>query len=127
VGAVLSPLLLGDRFALKADLPKASSLCGACHEVCPVNIPIPDLLLRLRHRAKEENVPSPGSPPMGAWALLASQPTVWKAALAGGKAMDYVPTKLIPVPALQAWAARRELPAWRGGEFRRWLRRRRTS
>jgi len=67
VGAVLSPLLMGDKFAEKADLPKASSLCGACNEVCPVNIPIPDLLLRLRARAKEENIPSPGTPPMGAW------------------------------------------------------------
>lgn len=125
VGAVLSPLLAGERFPQLADLPKASSLCGACHEVCPVNIPIPDLLLRLRRRAKEENVPSPGTPPMGAWALLASQPTAWRAALAGGRLMNHVPTKLIPVPALQAWAAKRELPAWRGGEFRKWLRQRR--
>jgi len=91
-----------------------------------VNIPIPDLLLRLRNRAKEENVPSPGTPPMGAWALMASQPTVWRAALAGGRLMNHVPTKLIPVPALQAWAAQRELPAWRGGEFRKWLRQRRS-
>ncbi|MEI6464216.1 MAG: LutB/LldF family L-lactate oxidation iron-sulfur protein [Verrucomicrobiota bacterium] len=124
VGAVLSPLLLGGKFAQKADLPKASSLCGACHEVCPVNIPIPDLLLRLRNRAKEENVPSPGTPPMGAWALMASQPTAWKAALLGGKLLDYVPTKLIPVPALQAWSAQRALPAWRGGEFRKWMKQR---
>src|ERR1043165_2413800 len=124
VGAVLSPLLMGDKFPQKADLPKASSLCGACNEVCPVNIPIPDLLLRLRARAKEENVPSPGTPPMGAWALLASQPAAWKAALAGGKLMNYLPAKLIPVPALQAWAATRDLPAWRGGEFRKWMRRR---
>ena len=124
VGAVLSPLLAGEKFPQLADLPKASSLCGACHEVCPVNIPIPDLLLRLRARAKDENVPSPGTPPMGAWALLASQPTAWRAALAGGKLIDYLPTKLIPVPALQAWAAKRELPAWRGGEFRKWLKNR---
>ena len=47
VGAVLSPLLAGKRFPELADLPKASSLCGACNEVCPVDIPIPDLLLRL--------------------------------------------------------------------------------
>ena len=119
-----SPLLMKDKFPQKADLPKASSLCGACNEVCPVNIPIPDLLLRLRNRAKEENVPSPGTPPMGAWALMASQPTAWKAALAGGKLLDYVPTKLIPVPALQAWADKRALPTWRGGEFRKWLRQR---
>jgi L-lactate dehydrogenase complex protein LldF len=121
VGAVLSPLLAGEKFPELADLPKASSLCGACHEVCPVNIPIPDLLLRLRNRAKEEGLPSPGTPPMGAWALLASQPTAWRAALAGGKLMNYVPTKLIPVPALRAWEAKRALPEWRGGEFRKWL------
>lgn len=124
VGAVLSPLLMGDKFPQKADLPKASSLCGACNEVCPVNIPIPDLLLRLRNRAKEENVPSPGTPPMGAWALLASQPTAWRAALVGGKVMNYLPTKLLPIPALRAWEAKRELPEWRGGEFRKWLKNR---
>ncbi|HVU35711.1 MAG TPA: LutB/LldF family L-lactate oxidation iron-sulfur protein [Opitutaceae bacterium] len=124
VGAVLSPLLMGEKFPQKADLPKASSLCGACNEVCPVNIPIPDLLLRLRNRAKEENVPSPGTPPMGAWALMASQPSVWRAALTGGKVLNYLPTKLIPVPALRAWEAKRELPKWRGGEFRKWLKER---
>jgi L-lactate dehydrogenase complex protein LldF len=124
VGAVLSPLLMKEKFAEKADLPKASSLCGACNEVCPVNIPIPDLLLRLRARAKEENVPSPGTPPMGAWALLASQPTAWRAALFGGKMMNYLPTKLIPVPALRAWEGSRTLPEWRGGEFRKWMRNR---
>ena len=127
VGAVLSPLLMGDRFAEKADLPKASSLCGACQEVCPVNIPIPDMLLRLRNRAKEEHVPSPGTPPMGAWALLASQPTVWKASLIGGKLMNHIPTKMLPIPALRAWEQKRTLPEWRGGEFRKWLKHRRKG
>jgi L-lactate dehydrogenase complex protein LldF len=127
VGAVLSPLLMGSKFPQKADLPKASSLCGACNEVCPVNIPIPDLLLRLRDRAKQENVPSPGTPPMGAWALLASQPTAWRAALIGGKVMNYLPTKLIPVPALRAWESTRTLPEWRGGEFRKWMKTRRAA
>lgn len=127
VGAVLSPLLMGEKFPQKADLPKASSLCGACHEVCPVNIPIPDLLLRLRNRAKEESVPSPGTPPMGAWALLASQPAVWRASLVGGKIMNYLPTKLLPIPPLRAWEAKRDLPEWRGGEFRKWLKQRNAN
>jgi L-lactate dehydrogenase complex protein LldF len=125
VGAVLSPLLLGDRFREKADLPKASSLCGACNEVCPVDIPIPDLLLRLRDKAHREGVPSPGIPPMGAWALLASQPTAWRAALAGGHLLNHLPSQLIPIPALRAWESKRELPKWRGGEFRKWLKMRR--
>jgi len=123
VGAVLSPLLAGKKFPELADLPKASSLCGACNEVCPVNIPIPDLLLRLREKGKREGAPlaNVGTPPMGAWALMASQPTAWKAALWGGKAMNYLPTKLIPVPALRAWEEKRTLPEWRGGEFRKWM------
>jgi L-lactate dehydrogenase complex protein LldF len=125
VGAVLSPLLLGKRFPEKADLPKASSLCGACNEVCPVNIPIPDLLLRLRDRAHREGIPSPGTPPMGAWAILATQPVAWRAALAAGRIMNVLPTGLIPVPALRAWESQRVLPPWRGGEFRKWLKMRR--
>ena len=125
VGAVLSPLLLGRRFPEKADLPKASSLCGACNEVCPVNIPIPDLLLRLRARAHTERVPSPGTPPMGAWSILASQPAAWKIALFGGRFLDRFPRSLVPVPALRAWESSRDLPKWRGGEFRKWLKLRR--
>jgi L-lactate dehydrogenase complex protein LldF len=127
VGAVLSPLLLGKGFPAKADLPKASSLCGACNEVCPVDIPIPDLLLRLRDKAHAEGIPSPGTPPMGAWAILASQPAAWKAALAGGRILNHLPTSLIPIPALRAWESKRELPAWRGGEFRKWLKIRRKK
>jgi L-lactate dehydrogenase complex protein LldF len=46
VGAVLTPALGGlDAFH---DLPQASSLCGACKDVCPVRIDIPRMLLKLR-------------------------------------------------------------------------------
>ena len=123
VGAVLSPLLAGKKFPELADLPKASSLCGACNEVCPVDIPIPDLLLRLRDKGKREGAPlaAAGTPPMGAWALLATQPTAWKAALFGGKIINYLPTKLLPIPPLRAWENTRDLPEWKGGEFRKWM------
>jgi L-lactate dehydrogenase complex protein LldF len=121
VGAVLSPLLAGRRFLEKADLPKASTLCGACNEVCPVDIPISDLLLRLRDRAKQEGAESPGLPPMGPWALLASQPLAWKAALFSGRMLDHVSGKHVPVQAFHAWTGCRTLPKWRGGAFRKWL------
>lgn len=126
VGSVLSPLLAGAAFAEKADLPKACSVCGACKEACPVDIPLPDLLLRLRDKGKREHAPlaSAATPPMGAWSVLASSPAAWKAALVGGKLLDLVPEKLISVPAFHAWAATRTLPGWRGGEFRRWLKNR---
>jgi L-lactate dehydrogenase complex protein LldF len=125
VGAVLSPLL-ADKFSAKADLPKASSLCGACNEVCPVDIPIPDLLLRLRNRAKEENIPSPGTPGMAPWAVLATRPLFWQTALTAGRLMNITPKKLIPVPAFQAWYGKKDLPEWRGGKFRAWLEARRA-
>ena len=123
VGAVLSPLLAGNRFPELADLPKASSLCGACNEVCPVNIPIPDLLLRLRDKAKREQAKQAmkGTPDLTLWAVLASQPAMWKTALTMGHAMNYVPTQLIPDPSAQAWQSSRKLPEFHGGEFRKWF------
>lgn len=129
VGAVLSPLLAGNRFPELADLPKASSLCGACNEVCPVDIPIPDLLLRLRDKAKREKAGEAmkGTPPMGLWALMASQPSAWKTALTLGHSFNYVPRDLIPVPALQAWQSVRKLPEWRGGAFRKWWKQHRKA
>ena len=127
VGAVLSPLLAGENLAAFADLPSASSLCGACHEVCPVDIPIPDLLLRLRDTVKRRGLSSPGTPPMGAWARLATTPAAWKAALFGGRVLNHLPARLLPVPALWAWTEHRTLPEWRGGAFRSWLKNRRRT
>jgi L-lactate dehydrogenase complex protein LldF len=127
VGAVLSPLLAGDKFPELADLPKASSLCGACNEVCPVNIPIPDLLLRLRDRAKREGskVASAAVPPLGAWSILASQPRAWKTSLALGGLAEKVPTVLMPAAA-KTWIDSHGLPAWRGGKFREWMKGRKS-
>lgn len=52
VGSVLSPILGG--IAAFADLPQASTLCGACRDVCPVRIDLPMLLLRLRREMTRE-------------------------------------------------------------------------
>jgi L-lactate dehydrogenase complex protein LldF len=127
VGAVLSPLLAGKNFKQLADLPKASSLCGACNEVCPVDIPIPDLLLKLRNRGHEEHAPSPGTPPMGAFAKLASSPMLWRFAMKSNKFMNLVPLEKLPLPYLQPWLKTRTLPEWRGGEFRSWMKDRRKK
>ena len=50
IGAIISPHLSG--LSATRDLPTASSLCGACGEVCPVGIPIPQILMRLRSEAR---------------------------------------------------------------------------
>jgi L-lactate dehydrogenase complex protein LldF len=46
IGAILTPQLMQMNHA--QSLPYASSLCGACYEVCPVKINIPEVLLELR-------------------------------------------------------------------------------
>jgi L-lactate dehydrogenase complex protein LldF len=51
IGAVITPQLIG--LGKAAALPYASSLCGACREVCPVKIDIPELLLHLRAEITE--------------------------------------------------------------------------
>jgi L-lactate dehydrogenase complex protein LldF len=55
IGAILTPQLRGIENA--SSLPFASSLCGACYEVCPVKIDIPKVLLHLRAQAVDARAP----------------------------------------------------------------------
>jgi len=91
IGAIVSPHLLGLQHT--QDLPTASSLCGACGEVCPVRIPIPELLLRLREEAVRPPDDTPDHPLRGQgaahdpqlaslwrlWAWLHSHPLRYRA------------------------------------------------
>ena len=74
IGKILTPQMKGLHKA--GYLADASSLCGACVEVCPVKIPITEILLRLRHNNEEEkrkiSILSPKS-----WKVRASD-LVWK-------------------------------------------------
>jgi L-lactate dehydrogenase complex protein LldF len=56
IGAILVPQLIGIENA--STLPFASTLCGACYDVCPVKINIPNVLLHLRAKAVEANAPA---------------------------------------------------------------------
>ncbi len=53
IGAILTPQLQQMEHA--RSLPYASSLCGACYEVCPVRINIPEILIHLRHRVVQHD------------------------------------------------------------------------
>jgi len=53
IGAILTPQMMGMEHA--QSLPYASSLCGACYEVCPVKINIPEVLIHLRHKVVERS------------------------------------------------------------------------
>ena len=66
IGAILNPLLKGVGEDPQVDsLPYASSLCGACFEVCPVRIDIPEVLVHLRSKVVDahrgDRVPKPES------------------------------------------------------------------
>ncbi|MGE2728134.1 LutB/LldF family L-lactate oxidation iron-sulfur protein [Mycolicibacterium vaccae] len=54
IGAVLTPQLRGTTTEFDRSLPYASSLCGACFDVCPVRIDIPSMLVHLRTRVVDE-------------------------------------------------------------------------
>ena len=56
IGAILTPQLIGIENA--PSLPYASTLCGACYEVCPVKIDIPKVLLHLRAKAVDAKAPA---------------------------------------------------------------------
>ncbi len=90
IGEIISPHMMG--LAATHALPTASSLCGACSEVCPVKIPIPDLLIRLRgesqHDARPDRAPLIGqgaaksalmSFVWAGWAALYTRPALYRA------------------------------------------------
>lgn len=54
IGAILTPQLRGMDSKVDKSLPFASTLCGACNEVCPVKIPIMDLLVHMRNKVVEK-------------------------------------------------------------------------
>jgi L-lactate dehydrogenase complex protein LldF len=88
IGKILTPQLEGLDCA--GDQPHASTLCNACAEVCPVEIPIPDLLVRLRREAVRPTtnaVKGGGANYTRAealgwkgWALMNSSPLLYKVA-----------------------------------------------
>jgi len=79
VGSVVTPGLMGmDPWW---DLAHASTLCGACEEVCPVGIQIPSMLVALRRIAAEEGrLPSWMERGMSIYARTASEPERWRRA-----------------------------------------------
>lgn len=116
LGAVLAPGLEG--VAVYGDLAKASSLCGACEEVCPVRIPIPRMLLQLRDESVRKKVVK-DSIPWSVFSLGSRQPFLWKT----GLTMLPMAAKM-PHPLKGQWQISREVPEGDQGEFRDWWRNR---
>ncbi len=117
IGAVVTPLMTGLQNA--SPLPHASSLCGRCKEVCPVDIDLPRMLLDLRHDLQQAghdqlvwNVAMKG------WRLASRWPRLFAAA---GRLVALLSRRSAPPlpPPLSGWTAYRDLPPFAPRSFHR--------
>jgi len=134
IGSMLTPLLMGTKLA--GGLPFASTLCGACAELCPVMIPIPEILLHLRKRFVEgDSFETPSVP--GALKAMAKMgrivlgsPALYRLGARLGRIFqsplrsgDWLPS--LPPP-LNRWTMARPFPAFQG-DFRGWWKNRQAA
>jgi L-lactate dehydrogenase complex protein LldF len=111
IGSVLSPGLFGQQEF--GGLARASTLCGACQEACPVDIDLPALLLRVRAGGLRLDSPRPGVPPgvalgLRAYTWLATSPRRFHLAqrLAGLLGRLVAPSSgWIRLPAMTGWGS----------------------
>ena len=124
IGAILTPQLVGIERA--ASLPFASSLCGACYEVCPVKIDIPAVLLHLRAEAVRAKAPKSERAAMAAVAWIFASASrlglaerlahVLQRPLVRGDVIRRLP------PPLAGWTRTRDLKPLASKSFRDWWR-----
>jgi L-lactate dehydrogenase complex protein LldF len=116
IGAVLTPLFTGLENA--KPLPHASSLCGSCKQVCPVDIDLPGMLLELRADLVEQGLqPKSWEAAMKGWAVgMSSQ---WRYEL-GAKAAQigqhFLPDEMPGI--LGNWTKHRDFPDFAPKSFR---------
>jgi len=88
IGAVITPQLMGIEKA--AQLPFASSLCGACRDVCPVKIDIPQLLLHLRGEISQRKGSTAERLAFKVWARVMTSPALYKISSIAGRMLQRV-------------------------------------
>ncbi|MFD8208751.1 lactate utilization protein B [Streptomyces sp. NPDC059695] len=128
IGAILTPQLRGTASEVDASLPYASSLCGACYEVCPVAIDIPEVLVHLREKVAQEGGKGHrlerAAIRASTWVLDHPGALVTGERLASA-ARKALPRRL-PGPGARQWTDHRDLPELPAEPFRDWWRKNRT-
>ncbi len=119
IGAIITPQFHG---VLKDPwLPFASSLCGACAEVCPVKIEIPKLLLKLRSEVVDAQRRAGGGAverlAFRIFAWVMTHPRIYLILASFGGAFAPVVPKVGP---LGKWASQREIPKLAKTSFHQW-------
>ncbi len=127
MGSILTPMLSG--LEKSPDLPNASTLCGACAVVCPVKIPLPDLLRKLREKQMERGMrPASERIALRLWGWLALHPYVYAIATRiGVRIMNLLGGKdklLHTLPGASGWTDGRDFPAPARKTFRELYQRR---
>lgn len=123
MGAIVTPGIFG--MEPWWDLPYASTLCGACEEVCPVSIQIPSMLLELRRRAASEGrLPGWLEAGMRRYARAATRPSSWSRAKKWVSRLSAPLSsrgwiRRIPGPA-RGWTDHRDLPRPAKESFSEW-------
>ena len=127
IGAVLTPMLRGLDSEIDQSLPYASTLCGACFDVCPVRIPLPDLLVHLRHKVAEKKA-GDRRPHLEATAMAGARWVFGKASRLekievlsqlAGRIVPRTHVGRLPWPA-SPWTNARDLPVPAKQTFRAW-------
>jgi len=128
MGSVLTPAYVGIEQTL--DLPQAATLCGECHVVCPMKIPLPDLLRKLRERQLERGL-RPWTERFGlkAWGYVARRPRLYRPlARIGARVLGWLGRNggaIRILPLAGGWTDTRDMPAPRGPTFKeRWAKQR---
>jgi L-lactate dehydrogenase complex protein LldF len=119
IGAILTPQLRGLDQA--PTLPWASSLCGACYEVCPVKIDIPSVLVHLRGRVtREVGSKGPEGASMGIMARVFASRRRYEAAQRLAR-LGRGPLRVLgPAAPPHSWTEMRDLPEVPAQSFREW-------
>ena len=120
MGAVLTPSLIGVDKA--GNLPNASTFCGKCESVCPVKIPLPNMMRHWREREFERHLsPASTRSNLAAWAWLAQRPQLYRLATrVAAKALKLVAGRkgrFASLPFAGNWTAGRDLPVPEGATF----------
>jgi L-lactate dehydrogenase complex protein LldF len=130
MGSVLTPSYVGLENAL--DLPNAATLCNQCGVVCPVKIPLPDLMRKLRERQFERGLkPWPERMGLALWSWAARRPAIYAMMTALGarvlSVLGGADRRIRRLPFGGGWTDGRDLPAPEGRTFRELYRRKRRS
>jgi L-lactate dehydrogenase complex protein LldF len=120
MGSVLTPSYVGLDKAL--DLPHAATLCGQCQVVCPVKIPLPDLLRKLRERQFERGLrPWYEKAALAGWGWVARNPSVYRlGARMAARVLRWMGGErrmIRSLPMASGWTDQRDFPAPSGKTF----------